>query len=53
MKLKLTLLSKKNIMGGMWCIDGTRIPIERVFWLLKFGGLKELYKEYPQLKKGK
>ena len=34
-------------MGGAWCIDGTRIPLERVAYLLKTSGIKALKKEYP------
>ena len=42
------ITSKPDIMGGVPCIVGTRIPIEVILYRLRDGySLKELHKMYP------
>lgn len=46
MKRIVTISSDKDIMGGEWCIDGTRIPAS---FLLK-RGVEAFLKDYPWTK---
>ncbi|OGE27508.1 hypothetical protein A2867_01385 [Candidatus Daviesbacteria bacterium RIFCSPHIGHO2_01_FULL_40_11] len=42
------ITSKSDIMGGVPCIVGTRIPIDVILYRLKEGNtLKDLHKMYP------
>lgn len=49
-KIVLTLSSHKDILGGSWCIEGTRIPLARVAWVLDNEGIDQLCEVYPQIK---
>lgn len=52
--MKKYITSKPDIMGGAPCIVGTRIPIDVILYRLKEGiSVKELYKMYPWVEKGK
>jgi len=45
-----SIIVDKNIMGGAPVIKGTRVPIERVMFLLKDGyNLEAIQQEYPQV----
>lgn len=42
------ITSKPDVMGGVPCIVGTRIPLEVILYRLRDGySLKELHKMYP------
>jgi uncharacterized protein (DUF433 family) len=44
------IVSNPNILGGAPVIKGTRIPIERILFLLKDGyNLEAIHLEYPQV----
>ena len=44
------IVSNPNILGGAPVIKGTRIPIERILFLLKDGyNLEAIHLEYPQI----
>ena len=46
--MKKYITSKPDVMGGMPCIIGTRIPVEVILYRLKEGNtLKDLHKMYP------
>lgn len=48
MKKHKYITSKHDVMGGMPCIAGTRIPLEVILYRLRDGySLKELHKMYP------
>ena len=52
--MKKYITSKPDVMGGAPCIVGTRIPVEVILYRLREGiSLKELYKMYPWVDKGK
>lgn len=46
MKLTITIQSKKSILGGVWCIAGTRIPIRIIVEHLNKGGVKLVKEEF-------
>jgi len=53
-QLKKYVSIKPNVMSGMPVIAGTRIPIERIYYLLKQGySLDMLWEEYPWVDKKK
>ncbi len=46
--MKKYITSKPDVMGGVLCVAGTRIPIEVILYRLKEGyTLKDLHKMYP------
>lgn len=52
--LKKFITVDTNILGGTPVIAGTRIPVERVYQLIKQGTpVEELYSQYPWVDKKK
>lgn len=46
--MKRYITSKSDIMGGVPCIVGTRVPIDVILYRLKEGyTIKDLHKMYP------
>jgi len=49
MKYTLTIESKKAILGGTWCIAGTRVPLFQVSQHLNLHGLAATRRAYPSV----
>jgi uncharacterized protein (DUF433 family) len=47
------IVSNPEIMGGMPCVDGTRVPADTILTYLKSGSSAEaIFHDYPSLPKG-
>lgn len=47
----ITVSSDPRVMGGAWCIDGTRIPVDIPFQLVDRESIhpEDLYEHFPSL----